>query len=191
MALCAGGAFYVYRAMTLSPKQVYRAAMYKLQRSDTVRAKLGPHVRAGQLKAFATIPGHMSLAGGSVPRLVAPHTQMLFQVVGEWGEGMVTVEALKHKGSLKFNVLALDTLARQGAPAELVLVAGKEEFLHVRGTLRGFLQSERAQYIPQDRSVREEDLIRAQEELPAEPEVDVSDAELGTEAGQEVKSGKA
>jgi len=41
------------------------------------------------------------------------------QVVGEVNEGMVTAEAVKHKGSIIFNLIALDTLAKPGAAKQV------------------------------------------------------------------------
>jgi hypothetical protein len=91
---------------------------------------------------------------------------MLFQVVGDRGEGMATVEAVKHRGGLVINLLAVDTLATPGRPSQLVLVTGSADKLGVRGTLRGFLQTERAQYIPQVATATDDDLLREQESLP-------------------------
>ena len=94
---------------------------------------------------------------------------MLFQVVGDRGEGMVTVEAVKHRGGLVVNLLCVDTLASPGRPSQLVLVTGSADKLGVRGTLRGFLQTERAQYIPQVAVQTDDDRLAEQERLP-EPE---------------------
>lgn len=85
----------------------------------------------------------------------------------------VSVEAVKTRGVLKWNLVALDILpsATASGPAgkpELILVAGKPEKLGVRGTLRGFLQSERATYIAQEKTVSDEELMA---------EAEVSDAE--------------
>ena len=46
----------------------------------------------------------------------------------------------------------------------MLLIVGKEERLHVRGQLRGFLQSERAQYIAQDEVESDAALLVEQEE---------------------------
>lgn len=199
-AVVVGAGLWAYRAVTLSPSQVFRAAMAKLQKSEAVRSKLGPHVNAGPLRAYYTVPGHLAVAKGSLaPTLVAPHTQMLFQIVGEWGEGMVSVEALKYKGKLKFNFVAVDVLgskprsavggamtgqAASARPGELLLVAGTEEKLHVVGTLRGFLQAERAAYIPQDKAQSDDEWIAEQEVLPEEPE-EAGEGATGDAQGKE------
>ena len=76
------------------------------------------------------------------------------QVAGDLGEGIATVEAVRKSKGVVFNLLVLDTLpngvggaARSPAAAggaakasTLILVHGKEEKLHVQGSLRGFLQ---------------------------------------------------
>ena len=76
------------------------------------------------------------------------------------------MEAIKHAGALKFNVVAVDVLPKPGsapsAQPELVIVQGKEDKLHVRGQLRGFLQGPRVQFLSQERSEDEEDRLREQ-----------------------------
>ncbi len=75
------------------------------------------------------------------------------------------MEAIKHKGAVKVTLLSLDILPRQGTPAgEPILIAGREDRLHVRGQLRGFLQTERAAYVPQDEPLRDEALFELQKE---------------------------
>lgn len=79
------------------------------------------------------------------------------------------MEAIKHKGSIKLTLLSLDILPRAGTPAgEPILIAGKEDRLHVRGQLRGFLQTERATFVPQDLPLRDEALFELQKEAEAE-----------------------
>lgn len=106
---------------------------------------------------------------------------MLFQVVGRHTgrEGMASVEAIKHRGALKLTLLALDVLPAAGAraPPAMLLVAGDEARLHVRGALRGFLQTERAQYISQD--VADDDAERIKLQQSADREGNVSDAAPG------------
>jgi hypothetical protein len=53
----------------------------------------------------------------------------------------------------------------------VLLLKGSEDKLHVRGTLRGFLQTERAQYIPQDREEADDDAkVEEQAALPEDEE---------------------
>jgi hypothetical protein len=201
-----------------------------------VQSVLGHNLASGSLKAFSFEPGHFSLT----KRLawVAPRAQVLFQVrvltlflfldvpsctslptpiycnqvSGEKGEGFATAEAVQQPNGLVFNLLALDVIppASSGKQPTLLVVHGREEKLHVRGSLRGFLQgrlrvclvaqlssglllffchfappgapdssavmhlqSDRAAYIPQDRSApSDEELVREQAELPSEdPEI--------------------
>jgi hypothetical protein len=77
-----------------------------------------------------------------------------------------TVEAIKHRGVLKLTLLALDILPTPGTRApDTILVSGSEDRLHVRGQLRGFLQTERAQYISQDAENSDEAILAVQEEV--------------------------
>jgi hypothetical protein len=163
-AALAGGGMRAWRSMTIQPDAVYRTALHKLARNGVVRGEIGTAIRSGSLKAYVVHPGHVSMDRGL--RWVDPRVQMLFQVVGDKGEGMATVEAVKLRGgALSFSLLTLDTLATPTRKSSLILVAGKEEKLHVRGTLRGFLQTERAQYVAQDKTESDEDRIAEQEEL--------------------------
>lgn len=151
-----------YRRITIRPEAVYQAALYKLGADARVAAAMGATLRPGALRAYNLVPGHLSTQKMG---WVDPRIQMLFQVVGtDTGrEGIATVEAIKHNGALKFNLVALDLLAQSGGKPQLLLVAGKEEKLAVRGQLRGFLQSERAQYIAQDVAESDEQLMKEQE----------------------------
>jgi hypothetical protein len=163
-AALGAGAFRLYRTITIAPDAVYRAALQKLARNSVIRGEIGSQLRSGHLKAYVAHPGHLSM--DKKFGWVEPRLQMLFQVVGDKGEGIATAEAVKHKSGIVFSLLTVDTLARPGNPSSLILVAGKEEKLHVRGTLRGFLQTERAQYVEQDRTERDDDRMAEQEELP-------------------------
>ncbi len=174
--IAAAGLLTLRNRVTLRSEAVFRIALAKLAKSEVVTTRLGPHLRAGSLRAYTTVPAHLALSGWR-PRVVAPHTSMLFHVLGEWGEGMATVECLKDKGRVKISLLALDVAARQGKPTELVMVTGNEERLHVVGTLRGFLQGDRAAYIPQDKVMEDEELLREQEALPEEGEAEGGEAE--------------
>ena len=172
VSLLAALALRALRAQSLRPDTVVRAALYALQRNGAVAEELGAGaLRAGELAAFNVRDAHFAV---SKLGWVEPRVSALFQVVGERGEGMVTCEAVKHKGGLQFMLIALDLPAgARGREARLLLVAGREERLHVRGSLRGFLQAERARFVPQDRgALQEEDLIAEQAALPASEDAD-------------------
>lgn len=182
--MIAGGLVTGYRAMTISTQTVHKMALAKLAKSAQVRSLLGTGIASGQLRAYTLYPGHLSV-GGKKLGWVEPRAEMLFQVVGDRGEGMATVQAVRHNGRVVLNLVALDTLATPGKPSQLVLVHGSEDKLHVRGTLRGFLQSERAQYIPQDRTVSDDDRLKEQEALPEKP------SEEGDGEGEEAQQSAA
>ena len=170
VSLLAALALRALRANSLRPDTVVRAALYALQRNGAVAGELGAGaLRAGELVAYNVRDAHFA-----VNKLgwVEPRVSALFQVVGERGEGMVTVEAVKHKGSLQFMLIALDVPETREREARLLLVAGKEERLQVRGSLRGFLQVERARFVPQNRALRDEDLIAEQAALPVSEDAD-------------------
>lgn len=88
------------------------------------------------------------------PTWVEPRVQMMFQVNGDFDDGMVTVEAKKmFPNTLKYSLVTVDPFKRT---SPMVLVEGDEERLHVRGQLRGFLQSERVPYIKQTEADEDE-----------------------------------
>jgi hypothetical protein len=184
MAMLAGVGVLVWRRVGIAPTQVARRAVARVQAHPSVRAALGPSIKPGSLRAYVVHRGHFSVEKRMA--WVEPRCQMLFQVVGDKGEGMISAEAVNHAGSIHFNVIAVDTLARAGAPSAMILVAGKEDKLHVRGQLRGFLQTERAQYIPQDKTERDEDRVAEQASMPSEPEPAPEEA-AGAGAGSQNK----
>lgn len=174
-AVAAGSAVAVYRSATISTQAVHRAALAKLNRSAEVRALLGASVLPGPLRAYIVHAGHVSV-GGRRLGWVEPRVQMLVQLSGDgtapYAEAYATIEAVKHKGAILFPLLAVDTVPGPGRPSQLVLVAGNHDKLHVRGTLRGFLQAERATFIPQDRVATDDDRLVEQEAMPAAPAAD-------------------
>ena len=176
-----GGGIYARRLTTISTQTVHKKALSRLARSPEVRAILGPNIKSGHLRAYTHAPGHMALVGTRIA-FVEPHASMLFQVVGDRAEGMATVEAVKHKGGVVLNLLAVDTLATPGRPSQLILAVGSEDKLHVRGTLRGFLQTERAAYIPQDREAPSDaERLEEQQALPDLPAAEEEEGELAVE----------
>ena len=94
---------------------------------------------------------------------------------------MATIEAVNHRGRAVLTLLALDTPASAGVPSGLQILVGTEEKLHVQGGLRGFLQAERASFIPQDVALTEESLLQEQDALPQQtPEEEAAEeAEAG------------
>jgi hypothetical protein len=167
----AGGALYFYRRTILNPKVVLRLAMEQLERSKLVRESLGAQIRVGDLQAWKEVQGHWSLE--KKLGWVDPRVQMIFQVVGEGNrQGFASVEAVKRQGkTVEFRLIAVDTSAREGHTSQVLLVAGEEAKLHVKGQLRGFLQSERAAFIPQDASETDEEWLREQQAVAVHDKV--------------------
>lgn len=167
-ALCsvtlAGAAVAGYRRTTASPAALQRLALLRLQRSPAARAALGSRFAPGALRAVSSAHGHLAVSS-SAARLgwLQPRVSLLFDVLGERGEGMVTVEGTRHaSGALVITLLTLDT-----APQELLVLEGSEEALRARGALRGFLQGPRVRAIPQDVVLTDDDRLRQQAAMPA------------------------
>lgn len=154
----AGGGWYAWRRTILNAKTVQHLALEKLAASKLVRTNLGEHLRVGELQAYREIPGHWSIEKKMA--WVEPRVHMLFQVHGDSAAtGFVSAEAVKRMGtSVDLTMLAVDT-----SKGQVLLVVGDEAKLHKKSALRGFLQSERAAYIPQDASETDEEYLREQE----------------------------
>jgi len=159
-ALFGAGALYASRAASISHRATLKLALVEVAASPDVRARLGGNLKPAALQAARLHGGHLSVTKRMA--WVEPRAQLLFHVVGDAGEGMVTAEAVKHKGVTQLTLLAVDTLATPTRPSELLLLKGSEDKLHVAGTLRGFLQGERATYVSQD--VLEDDDVRLREQ---------------------------
>lgn len=173
VVVAVGGVAYARRAAALPASSVLRAGLARLSHNDAVRARLGTGLKVGALVASSTVPGHIAVGAGSLlPRLVAPHTQVLATVSGDWASGVMTVEGLTDgAGHLKLAVVALDVPPRAGRPGELLLVAGAEAKLHKEGCIRGFLQLDRAVYVTPDAPpTTDAERLKEQDELPAEGE---------------------
>ena len=162
-----GGTALAYRRNRIAPSAAFGDALAVVCAAPAAEKALGTNIRAGALKAYVAVPAHLAARGGLA--WVEPRIQVLFHVFGELGEGMVTAEAVKHRGALLWTVLALDVLPAGSRPAEVFLLRGTEDKLHVRGTLRGFLQTQRAAFVPQDRDASDEALLQEQRALDPAP----------------------
>lgn len=166
---------------TINPDAVVYAAIGALQRNSEVRNALGATLKIGGLRGYTVQNAHFAVSKFG---WVDPRVKMLFQVDGSNGrEGFATCEAVKHQGKIQFSLLVLDLLDSK----QLLLVEGKEEKLHVKGILRGFLQTERAQYVAQDKVISDVDMLSEQVELDSTSHVGVTEEELLKKAESEEK----
>lgn len=166
--LLAGTAFGLYRRARIQPERALRLALGKVQRSPAVTAVLGTNVREGALRAYSRVHGHVAVSRNRRLAWVEPRSQFLFQVAGDKGDAFVSGEAVKHNGRVILSLLAVDT------PSHTVLLVGDEDKLSVRGSLRGFLQVQRAQYIQQTRQEDDDARVREQEEVLPDDGSDVA-----------------
>lgn len=162
----AAGGLYLWNISAISTRAAFRRTMALVQNSAVATRALGTNIRSGELRAFRVFSGHLSLA--SKMAWVEPRAQLMIQVSGDKGEGVVSAEAVKHKGRVVLNLVALDVLGKGGNPPELHILQGSEEKLHVRGLLRGFMQLERAQYVAQDKVEDDNTRLVEQERLPSD-----------------------
>ena len=176
--------FLIFRTRTnntINPEAVVYAAIHALQRNSEVRNALGSSLKVGTLKGYTVTNAHFAVSKFG---WVDPRVKMLFQVNGSNGkEGFATCEAVKHQGKIQFSLLALDLLDTK----QLLLVEGKEEKLHIKGILRGFLQTERAQFVEQDKVVSDVELLSEQTELDSTLTEGVSEDEVLKKAETETE----
>ncbi|RYG40292.1 hypothetical protein EON68_04425 [archaeon] len=161
--------------ITLSPALAGRRALALVADSPLARTVLGDNIRATGLRAFTVKKAHVSVT--SSWGWVEPRVSMVFAVAGDKGEGVVSAEAVGHRGAVVFTVVALDamstvpgamhapTAVSTPAAARPLILHGDEAKLHVRGNPRAFLQLPRVAYIAQDKVVDDEALLKEQETL--------------------------
>lgn len=163
----AAAAYAAQRQWSIRPEQVHGAALTKLRNHTDVKELLGPRVSSGSLRAYTLRNGQLGFDSNNRFGWLHPRVHMLFQVEGNKGSGLVSLEAQKtSSGALDFSLLTLDTLGTPKTPSKLVLVDGSEERLHVRGQLRGFLQTERVKYIAQTETDPEDEMAKDMDEPP-------------------------
>lgn len=146
------GGLYLRRKMNLPVRKAFQLALQSVAQHPQARTLLGAQVIPGPLKAFRMYKGHVSVTSKE-GWWVEPRVQLMFTVVGDKGDGVVTAEVAKKDGQLALSAVALDAAPRGTSEgSKLVMVEGTEAALHVAGNLRGFLQLPlHVQYVAQDR----------------------------------------
>lgn len=178
-----GAAAYLYRKTVVNPDAVARSALTAVQKSSAAQAALGTAIRPGLLKASVVEAGHVS-----AKRLawVEPRARVMFDVRGELADAVVSAEGIKVAGKgIVLTSLALDAAPPRSAtpgsiPPRLFLLRGDEAKLHAQGHLRGFLQLERATFVPQDKAPDDDAQLLSEQEAAMR----AAEAEVGTTSGR-------
>jgi hypothetical protein len=189
LVLLGMGGTWLYRRTIVSPGRVIARALAVAQKSRRVAGAIGGSVKQGRceqqptlpppppttppsprpearsLKAYVHHPGHYSVA----KRLawVEPRAQVLFNIAGERGEAVVSAEGVKVGGSVILTSVAVDASPAGGDAPVLFLLKGDESKLHAAGHVRGFLQLQRARYVPQDTADDDDARLKEQEAAAA------------------------
>jgi len=157
-SICGGLVYLARRTVTIRPENVFKMSRSLVANNKEVQARLGNWIIPGKLKAYKIDGGNLTLERkgstfSSIPTIKPPRVQMIYNMFGKDGtEGMVSVEAVKLKGTLTLRMVAVDI------GNDLILVSGSKDRLQVVGQLRGFLQAERGKYLNQILEEDDDDL---------------------------------
>ena len=138
-SIAAGGAYTLKKMMEIRPQLVYYHCMDVIRASALAESTLGSKITTGteNLRAYRVDGGHLSVGDSMRPVWLPPRCQMIFQVHGSNGyDALATVECVKERGSLVVNLLCLDVC---NTAEDVLFIEGKEERMHVKDQLRGFV----------------------------------------------------
>lgn len=113
LAMIAAGV-YTHRRFSLNVDHVYRSALAELRKQETVEKAMGGMWHPANFQGYAVeslqeaIQGSERRARSSYLEAPARRIQMIFMLKGLGRTGMVSLEAYKRSGELKFDMLALD-----------------------------------------------------------------------------------
>lgn len=122
----AGAVVGSYRYLNISARAVKRAAVAELRKHQHVEEALGGYWRQGRFRGYASESVHEAVYGterrqrASYWELPAQRMQMIFHLKGAKRDGMVSLEAYKKYGAIRFEMLSLD-------------VAGTKEHIFLEG----------------------------------------------------------
>ena len=118
-----------HRHLNISPDTVYRAAVSELRRHPAVEESLGGFWRPGKFRGYAieslrdAVYGSERRVRSSYLEMPAQRMQMIFAVRGAARDGMVSLEAFKRGGEVRFEMLSLDVRGTQ----EHVFLVGEDD----------------------------------------------------------------
>ena len=159
-------AFMYYQTFqNVRPEPVYKKALEIISKNEDILKILGPDGFMGQLnsglfKAYKLDGGNWGLGPGyrgvAFPtglgddkKLVFrwPRIQMNFQLYGVEKQAMCTVEAINHRGTIKFNLIMLNIL-NDPDYTEPILIHGNEDRIYIRDQLSGYISFKKS-YVDQ------------------------------------------
>jgi len=138
-SLCAAAAYSLKKAVQIRPQLAFYHCMDLIKASALAESVLGTSITTGQeeLRAYRVDGGHFSVDDSMKPVWLPPRCQMLFQVRGSNEvDALASVECVKEGGRLVVNLLCLDVC---NASEDVLFIEGKEERMHVKDQLRGFV----------------------------------------------------
>ena len=158
MTTIAGASAFMYYQtfQNVRPEPVYKKALEIISKNEDILKILGPggfmgHLNSGLFKAYKLDGGNWGLGPGyrglSFPtglgdnkKLVFrwPRIQMNFQLYGAEKQAMCTVEAINHRGTIKFNLIMLNILNDPNY-TEPILIHGNKDRIYIRDQLSGYV----------------------------------------------------
>lgn len=148
------GYLYLRRRYTIDPQAVYRLAMYRLNTHPGLLEVMGAPLVGSHVQASVLTGGSLHFKGLR-PRLQSKRLQMIFPLKGAERRGLVSLEAKKRHGNLRFVLLAVDVPSVAGGEQRIYLEGGPS--LYERGGVLGVLREPFIRALSMDEAFLEED----------------------------------
>ncbi|KAI3438198.1 hypothetical protein D9Q98_000635 [Chlorella vulgaris] len=154
-AAVAFGYLYLRRRFTVDSKSVYRQAMYRLNTHPGLLEVMGAPLAGSPVQASVLTGGTIRFKGLR-PKLQSKRIQMIFPLKGSERRGLVSLEAKKRHGQLRFKLLAVDVPSVSGGEQRIFLEGGPG--LYERGGVLDVLRD------PFIKALSMEDVFMAEDE---------------------------
>ncbi|KAI7844150.1 hypothetical protein COHA_002285 [Chlorella ohadii] len=148
------GYLYLRRRYTIDPQAVYRLAMYRLNTHPGLLEVMGAPLVGSHVQASVLTGGSLHFKGLR-PRLQSKRLQMIFPLKGAERRGLVSLEAKKRHGHLRFVLLAVDVPSVAGGEQRIYLEGGPA--LYERGGVLGVLREPFIRALSMDEAFLQED----------------------------------
>ncbi|KAL4452340.1 hypothetical protein ABPG75_008002 [Micractinium tetrahymenae] len=131
------GYLYLRRRYTIDPAAVYRLAMYRLNTHPGLLEVMGAPLVGSPVQASVLTGGSIRFRGVR-PKVQSKRLQMIFPLKGAERRGLVSLEAKKRHGQLRFKLLAVDVPCAAGGEQRIFLEGGPS--LYERGGVLSVLR---------------------------------------------------
>jgi len=130
-AALAGLYRYGWSYLNVGIEASFKFALAEITRDKTVARRLGSKLRPGVMRTFAVDGGGFGLSGQYKRLQYEPRrVQLMFQLVGNNAQGVVSAEVTKLKGQLALNLLRIEVVG--DSHDVITLVGGEDHQLPIR-----------------------------------------------------------